>query len=271
MGEVTRIAHLSDLHILELQPSFDLNARFVSFGRALDARSRVEKLKAAFRVAKRAGAGHVVVSGDLTETGTDGQFEVLAAALSETAFAPHQVTLTPGNHDAYSCPHAWGRALDGPLRAYRATAARQPGDVVERCGVTLLPIDVSCHQSITRSSGELRADVAEGLERRLRDPAFSKAPIVVVQHHPPFAHRQQWWQWVDGLRGYARLLELLVRHVNTHLLHGHLHQVVDRIVQIGHARVFGAPAIVEDIASRPRVRLYEITGGVLQSAGVITG
>lgn len=270
MGDVRRIAHLSDVHTLELGSSHGLDVRFVSLGRELDAHARVMRLKNAFRVARRVGTDHVVVSGDLTETGTDAQFEVFAAALSETGFTPERVTLVPGNHDAYACPRAWQRALEGPLRPWRATAAKGTGDVVERGGVTFMPVDVSCHQPVTRSAGELRAEVAEGIERRLRDPAFARAPLVLVQHHPPFAHRARWWQWLDGLRGYARLLESLVRHAHVHLLHGHLHEVVDRVVQAGHARVFGAPAIVEDHPARPRVRVYDVEDGILRSAGVIT-
>jgi 3',5'-cyclic AMP phosphodiesterase CpdA len=263
---MVRIAHLSDVHVLEPKASFDYDVRFVSLARPLDARARIEKLRAAFVAAKRAGADHVVLSGDLTETGTKAQFETFAHALSESGFPTHAVTLVPGNHDAYT-KDGWSWALEGPLRPWAAGAAREPGKVIDLGSAYILPIDVSMHQSITRSAGELTNGVADALEARLLDPALSRKPVIFAQHHPPFPHTRVFWQWVDGLRGYARLLELLVRHAHVHLLHGHLHQVVDRFVR--KARVFGAPAIVEDERTKPRVRIYELRAGELESIGLV--
>lgn len=262
---MVRIAHLSDVHVLQPAPSFDLDVRFVSFGRALDARERIEKLRAALRTARRAGVDHLIFSGDLTETGSKAQFETFASVLHESGFGRDAVTLVPGNHDAYT-RGAWRWALEGPLAPWAAGAAREPGKVVDVGSAFIFPIDVSMHQSITRSAGQLSAEVADALRTRLLDPALGKKPVLFVQHHPPFAHERRIWQWIDGLRGYARMLELLVRHAHVHLLHGHLHKVVDRLVR--KARVFGAPAIVEDDRTRPRVRLYELRGGELESLGL---
>ena len=77
--KTTRIAHLSDLHLLDPHPdgsrSYGFDVRFVSLGRKLDARARMRKVSRALEAAHRAGVDHVVVSGDLTETGTPQQFE----------------------------------------------------------------------------------------------------------------------------------------------------------------------------------------------------
>src|SRR5262245_5956838 len=141
MRNTVRLAHLSDVHVLEPQNSFDFDVRFVSFGRVLDAHARIEKLQAGFNAAKRAGADHVVLSGDLTETGTLGQFETFARALSVSGFDPTQITLVPGNHDAYTSG-GWRSALAGPLAPWAATAAGEPGKVVDLGSMFLLPIDV---------------------------------------------------------------------------------------------------------------------------------
>lgn len=261
-----RIAHLSDVHVLEQGPSFDFDVRFVSLGRVLDAQARIDKLRAAFAAAKRAGADHVILSGDLTETGTRAQFETFASVLHEVPFSRDAITLVPGNHDAYT-KGGWTWALEGPLAPWRRNAALEAGKVIDLGSAYLFPIDVSVHQSVTRSAGELKNDVADALERRLIDPAFVRKPIIFAQHHPPFAHARSLWQWIDGLRGYARMLEMLVRHAHVHLLHGHWHKVVDRIVH--GARVFGAPAIVEDERTKPRVRIYELRQGELESLGLV--
>src|SRR5580704_18481944 len=112
----TRIAHLSDVHMLDARPSrarsgHSMGHRFLSFGRPLDAAGRRRKLVHALSAARRVGADHVVVSGDLTEIGSPGEFETLAETLHESGIAPDHITLVPGNHDLYTSPTARGDAL----------------------------------------------------------------------------------------------------------------------------------------------------------------
>jgi Icc protein len=270
---ITRIAHLSDAHILE-PPSawrrrgYGLGVHFVSLGRPLDAHERSRKLTRALRAADRAGAQHFVISGDLTEIGTEEQFEAFAEAIDTTAIDPERITLVPGNHDAYTSPDGWSRALAGPLARFARTSARETGQVVDLGNIAFLPLDVACHQAVTRSAGELTNPVADALERRLADPGLAKKPVVIVQHHPPYG-RAPAVQWIDGLRGWSRLMAVLERFSDTHVLHGHLHRAVSAVVKFGRDRIFGAPAVVEDVDC-PRVRLYDVRGGVLESAGLVS-
>jgi 3',5'-cyclic-AMP phosphodiesterase len=270
-GKVRRIAHLSDAHILEAHPSsgsHNLSVKFVSLGRTLDGTGRARKLKQALVKAERGGADHFVISGDLTEVGSEAQYEAFAIVLHDSGIHPERVTLVPGNHDAYTSRDAWKRALEGPLRAYATGAADAPGRVVDRGDVVFLPVDVSCHQSIARSAAELTAENADVLERRFMDPGFRDKAVVVVQHHQPFGHARSAWQWWDGLRGHARLMDLLGRYRPVSLLHGHMHKVLDRLVGLTKSRVFCAPAIVEDEDDVPRVRLYDVRDGALEAAGM---
>jgi Icc protein len=268
---IRRIAHLSDAHVLELRPAggrsrYELGVRFVSLGRPLDASVRKRKLASAFATARRSGADHYVVSGDLTETGTKEQFEEFAEVLSATRIEPSAITLVPGNHDAYTAEDGWARALAGPLAPYAATSAVRPGHVVDRGDVCFLPIDVACHQPVTRSAGALPQASAEALRHRLTDPWIAKKAVVIVQHHPPY-RRFGAWQWVDGLRGWATLMNLLERFTHVQLLHGHLHRAVNQVVHFGRDRIFGAPAVVDD-EHAPRVRMYEVRDGALASLGL---
>lgn len=270
---IRRIAHLSDAHILEGRPAsgqsgYELGVRFVSLGRPLDAKERARKLSGAFRAAREAGADHYVVSGDLTETGTREQFEAFAEVLHGTGIEPCRMTLVPGNHDAYTARDAWVRALEGPLAPFAKTSALRMGHVVDFDDVCFLPVDVACHQSVTQSAGELPLETALALERRLEDPGLARKAVVVVQHHPPFK-RPGAWQWVDGLRGWATLMGLLGRFAHVQLLHGHLHRVVNTVAHFGRNRIFGAPAVVDD-EDAPRVRMYEVRNGALESLGVFS-
>ena len=260
-----RIAHLSDLHVLappgagRAGASIALRTRLASLGRALDPESRIAKLHSALAAAKERGADHFVFSGDLTELGTEAQFEALAEALHASKIDPDKITLVPGNHDSYAAPGSWRRALEGPLASFRRASAEDAGKVVEVGGVLLLPLDVACHQPIGRAAGELTMEAAAALERRLRDCGALGRPAVIVQHHSPIPHASRAWQWVDGLRGHERMLDLLRRFEHTCVLHGHFHYEVERAVGGGRARVFGTTATVEDAPGAPRVRIYELS------------
>lgn len=275
---VRRIAHISDVHILDgsAQPRgsrYRFATGFVSIGRPLDAAARLRKLGAALLAARHAGADHVVVSGDLTEVGSDAEFEAFAGALGEAPFAPEQITLVPGNHDAYTSEDGWARALRGPLRAFRASSATAPGHVVDRGNVAILPVDSTRFQSIARSGGVISQDTSEALRARLEDASLAKKPMVLVQHHPPFATgRTPVWEWIDGLREGWRVTDLLRKHPRAQLLHGHLHKVVDKVVDklagLARSTIFGAPATVDDRDGEPRVRLYDVTSDGLESVGL---
>jgi Icc protein len=252
--------------MLESRPAvgsaYDLSVRLVSFARTLDAKGRVAKLSRALAAAVAGGATHFVVSGDLTEIGSDAQFDAFAATLHDSGIAPERITLVPGNHDAYTREDGWRRALDGPLGAFKASSAHAPGNVVDRGEVVFLPIDSSCFQSIARSGGRVTDETASAITAHLADPAMRSRAIVLVQHHPPSAHKMGAWNWIDGIRGSARLVDAMMKHANVHLLHGHLHRAIDRL--LGASRVFGAPAVVDDTASA-RVRYYDVKDGALES------
>jgi Icc protein len=270
-----RIAHLSDVHILDARPSrarsgYSMGHRFLSFGRPLDALGRRNKLVHALSAARRVGADHVVISGDLTEIGSPGEFECLGEALHDSGIAPERITLVPGNHDLYTSADAWARALEGPLAAFEPTSAREPGRILECAGVRILPLDVARLQPLTRSAGWIEDSALEVVERRAADPGLADRPLLVVQHHPPFVRATQAWQWVDGLIGAARLMSILEAFRHLFVLHGHLHSAVNRVLGCGVARVLGATAIVDDWDG-PRVRLYDVRDGQLQAAGIVTG
>jgi 3',5'-cyclic AMP phosphodiesterase CpdA len=256
-----RIAHLSDVHILDRhvqrrRDRYRIATKLVSLGRSIDPVARRGRLTRALARAKASGAEHFVISGDLTELGEDTEFEDFAGALDEAALPEGSVTLVPGNHDAYTNPSGWARALAGPLARF-ASASAPPGDsgvrVVERQDVVFFPIDSSRFQSIALSGGIVTSATAEALERRICDPTFRDKALVLVLHHPPFSHAARLLRWVDGLRGCAEIMGLLTRHPRLQLLHGHLHRVVNRF------RVFGAPATCDGPDDHSRIRLYNVT------------
>jgi 3',5'-cyclic-AMP phosphodiesterase len=250
---VTRIAHLSDLHVLGSSTSSLWNRL---------AERRARKVLRAIAAAKERGADHFVFTGDLTELGTASQFEALAAILHAAELDADRVTLVPGNHDAYTFAEGWRAAMDGPLRPYRRASATEPGKVVELGDAVLLPVDVACHQPLGRAAGELSEETARAIELRVRDLSRWGRPIVLALHHPPLPHAWRAWQWVDGLRGHRRLVDVLERFDDTFVLHGHLHYSVEKAVgRDPRPRIFGVTATVDDAHDAPRVRVYAPSAG----------
>jgi 3',5'-cyclic AMP phosphodiesterase CpdA len=258
---------------------YRLATRCVSMGRPVDPHSRARKLARGLLAAKASGAEHVVISGDLTEMGDPTEFEHFARVLEDAGMREGAVTLVPGNHDAYTSEGSWRRALEGPLRRYASASAGAgaEGTIVDLGAIALLPIDTSFFQSIARSGGAFTRDAARAVEARLADPGLRQKAIVLVMHHPPFErHKTPVARWIDGLRGLTRAVDLLVKHPRLQILHGHLHYVVDRIVDASvgfvgaarRARIFGAPATVDDADETPRVRLYDLRDGALESVGL---
>ena len=269
----TRIAHLSDVHMLDIRPgrswsNCSMRHRFLSFGRPLDGTQRRRKLAQALAAASQVGAARVVVSGDLTEIGAQGEFESLAEVLHESPFSPERITLVPGNHDLYTSRDGWRQALEGPLSAFAPTSACEQGRVIECAGYNILPVDVTFHQAVTRSAGLIQAEALSMLERRASDSALANKPLVVAMHHPPFVRKTRALHWLDGLIGAARLMALLEKFRHLFVLHGHLHAVVNRVVGRGAARVLGATAVVEDL-DHPRVRIFDAFDQRLEAAGFV--
>jgi 3',5'-cyclic-AMP phosphodiesterase len=263
---MTLIAHLSDLHLLEDNPHHRSPAArrrlsFLSFGRPIDADDRRERLHAALKRADRAGADHVVVTGDLTEDGLDPQFEALADVLGWSGIAPERITLVPGNHDAYVDGAAYGRALEGPLRAYRATST--PGTVTRLPGATVLAVSTAIQQHYFRSTGSIDETQLAWMSALALGLSDLEA-LVFAQHHPPSSRLLPVIDWVDGLRDARPVAALLEGQPRLSILHGHTHRALDRAAMSGRrSQVFSAAAVVD--GDEP-LRLYRVRGGYLVPA-----
>jgi 3',5'-cyclic AMP phosphodiesterase CpdA len=256
---MVRLAHVSDLHLTSPKPSW--TSRLLGPLRTSDMAARIKKAWRALHRARSGGADHVVVTGDLTETGAAPEYEVLAQTLAGSGFRPDQITLLPGNHDAYDSQNAWRDALDGPLAPWAEASARAPGHVVERGEMALLPLDTTLHQSVLRSGGQLDATRLDALRARIVDRLFVDRPVVIAMHHPPHALSSWLWQWWDGLRDVGALGARLAGVRPLTFLHGHVHRAGAR--KLGPHQVFAASATIED-EDEPRVALFDVDAAGLR-------
>jgi Icc protein len=234
-----------------------LRLTFLSFFRRLDQQDRRARVQRALEAYRLSGAAHLVVTGDLTEDGTDAQFEVLAEVLADSRLDPSEVTLAAGNHDGYCDADAFERALQGPLKPFAATS--RPGAITVLDDLVIVPVSTVIKQPISRSAGVMPLEHLHWVDRVATNMKGTGRALAVAQHHPPFAHAVAAINWIDGLQNHVSEVDLLQRHAELHVLHGRRHRSSDRAVAADStARVFGTTACVDD--QRP-LRLYEARDG----------
>jgi 3',5'-cyclic AMP phosphodiesterase CpdA len=266
---MTRIAHLSDLHLLEE----DYRSRtglaryrlaFLSTGVPLDAGLRRTRALSALRRAKRLQVDHVLITGDLTEDGTVPQYEALADLLDESGLPPERVTLAPGNHDAYNDPLAWQEALDGPLAAYSETS--KAGAVTVVGDAVIKPVStVMDDQHFTRAAGVVRDSALSDIRRLAADSVTTGRTLIVAQHHAPLGMLNPVWNYFDGTMGVAPMRDLLAEQPLLHVVHGHVHnKTTVSLFGRPHAQVFSVASCRDNDHS---LRIYRAEGGELRAEG----
>ena len=259
-----RIAHITDTHILEpdhhaRSGRHRFRVNFLSFGRAKDAENRRQRLLDAIGHAVAAGAGQIVMTGDMTEDGLPEQFEALAEVLAASGVDPERITLVPGNHDLYTDLHAWDIAMSGPLAPWATTS--RLGSLVVRQGVAILPISTCFKQHYVFAGGRLGSHNARRIASAARQAKELGCALVVGLHHPVFPHPISVGTWWDGLRDHYVMSDLLREHPEAFVFHGHIHKKVTKAVTPGgHAQVFCAKATVD---SDELLRLYDVEDSML--------
>jgi 3',5'-cyclic AMP phosphodiesterase CpdA len=217
---------------------------------------------------------HIAVTGDLVNVSLDVEF-ANAARWLDTLGTPKDVTLVPGNHDAYirrasgwAAQH-WGdfmRGDDGAAFPF----VRRRGPLALIGLTTSLP--TGPFMATGRVGGEQLAGLAEILIALAREPLFR----VVLIHHPPIPNRRHYMKrLIDG----AMFRALLVEHGAELVLHGHNHdqQLMwldgpkgGRIPAVG---VPSASAIISTHDDPAAYNLYRIGGapGAWQCEMIVRG
>ena len=253
------LAQLSDAHLIELDPSEReasdwVRLAFLSSYRPSRATSRAHKLERAFARARDAGADHVVFTGDITEDAAPRQFDLFAQIVGASGFTADQVTVIPGNHDAYRGRDFYASVAAGTLSAVARTS-RDPFDLD---GLRVVPLDSTLDQHYVRAAGCIGAAQREHFRG-------CSEPTLVLQHHPPLAHAPRALAWFQELVDVAQVQSDLAAAEQLFVMHGHVHRDRD-LFPYGatRARVFSPRAVVETDAS---VRFYEVDGQGVRPLG----
>lgn len=229
------LAHLSDIHLGGFgfpQPGAFLSKRilgFLSWHLRRRAVHRLEVLGALVADLHHAKPDHTAVTGDLVNIALPEEFRNAAAWLA-TLGPPGDVSVIPGNHDAY-VPVPW----DGSLAlwdAYMSGDGEEPGagkhGAVEahfpylrrRGPLALIGLSTAVPMPPHMAAGRLGAAQLERLDALLAETAGDGVCRVLMIHHPPFASRAyRHKQLLDG----EAFAAVLARRGAELVLHGHTH------------------------------------------------
>lgn len=264
-GEPMVIAHLSDPHLSALtgvRLRDLLGKRVLGYLSWLQRRRwehRREILDALLADLNAQAPDHVVITGDLTHIGLPSEFAEASAWLGSVG-APEDVTVVPGNHDAY-VGSPWS-ATFAQWADYMASDSAFAGDpwfptLRIRGTIGIIGLSSASPSGPFLATGwvgeEQRHRLAELLQESERAGLFR----VVLLHHPPVAGvvgRRKRLTDASGVRG------VLFRYGAELVLHGHAHRTsfAELPSRVGAIPVIGARS-ASAMSSKPgRMAQYHI-------------
>lgn len=225
-----RLAHISDVH---LGPLPDVTYRdlvskrmvgYVNWQRNRRRSLTEGTLGSIVADIKAAHLDHLAVTGDLVNLALDAELE-LAKLWLETLGKPHDVSVVPGNHDAY-VPGAFDKAC-------RLWAPWMSGDghhgLVEhatfpylrvRGKVALIGVSTARATAPFMASGFFREAQATRLAKVLQETGAKGLFRIVMIHHPPVRNAVPQHK---RLLGIGRFHATVMGHGAELVLHGHSH------------------------------------------------
>lgn len=231
-----RLAHLSDLHVLALEGvgwKRFLNKRISGLANIRGNRSHHHKpalVERLLRGLEEAKADHLVVTGDLTNLALESEFEAVRAMFDRHALRASDVTVIPGNHDAYTR----GAHRSRRFEAYFADYAKSDPAVAEaiahasafpflrrRGPLALFGLTTAVPRPLLVSSGVVGDDQREKLAS-LRTLAAGATPVLLA-HHPVVNVASRVKRTLRGLGDADALVDDFREFDHAIALHGHLH------------------------------------------------
>lgn len=222
-----------------------------------------EIFEALIRDVNELGVDHILVTGDVTNLALDAEFRFARSLFETLNLGPDQVTVIPGNHDAYvqaGATHFEKHFLD----YYKSDA---PGDehwpcIRRRGPVTIFALSTSLQTPWFTAYGVVGDEQLERLRTALLDEAYAKSMRLVAIHHSPAEPRAS--SRVRGLRDRSGLYKVLEETGAELILHGHEHLDLSAMLpgRDGDVPVRGIQSGTYDapgrLGSRARYRIYEI-------------
>ncbi|MDX2479024.1 MAG: metallophosphoesterase [Desulfuromusa sp.] len=249
------LAHISDLHLTSLDNikfSQLFNKRILGYfswlhkRRIVHRRDIIESLLHDLRITQ---PDHIAVTGDLTHLGLPMEYAEVSQWLPSLG-PPQQVTVIPGNHEAYSGKNwfkssaSWSQylksdtCLDSPKTANFFPSLRIRGQVAL---ISLCSARPSLPLLAIGSLGQEQLTVLEDLLQKTGKKGLLR---IILIHHPPVSGTIKWRKRLTDSEPFAAVL---ARQGAELVLHGHAHTPLfsELPTPIGKIPVIGAPSASE--------------------------
>lgn len=269
------LAHLSDPHLGPLPPARlgELAGKrvlgYANWRRRRHVDHRTEVLDALVDDLKARTPDHIAVTGDLVNIALDDEFVPARRWLMRLG-SPHDVSVVPGNHDAYvrgAAQHParhWGDYMRGDGVGTAAPPDRpvQFPYVRRRGPIALVGLSTAVPTAPFMATGTLGAEQLMRLSEILAHLRHERAFRVVLIHHPPNPGPSDRFKWLVDAGPFRRAV---ADHGAELILHGHHH-----VHALGTIAGPAAPVPVVGVPSASQARsgdrdpaaynLYSVTG-----------
>ena len=270
-----RIAHISDLHILDLagvRAARFLNRRLIGGINLMVRRRgqyRADILERLIEDILREGVDHVAITGDLSNLALEPEFDRVFH-LIKLLGGYDLVSVVPGNHDYYTEGTIKARRFEKYFNVFMYQGysdletdlypySKILGDVL------LVGLNSACHTTPPLAYGTISAKQLDAADRILSNPRVRQLRKVVLLHHT--LHRRSWHtEATTRLVNRENLLRVLMRNRVDLALYGHDHHGrIHRREQTGHATTIvccgSSTRLVEDMQLVARYRIVTIDSG----------
>ena len=270
------LAHLSDPHIASIS---DISARQLANKRIYGylkwkLHRRTEHREAILQALqddlKHTHPDHIAVTGDLTHLSLPAEFRKARQWLQSLG-PPTDVTVVPGNHDAY-VKTDWNRTFVRWIDYMLSDEVRFDGNSPSNIDGIFPSLRVRGHTALIGvctaqptapflAVGSVGANQLQKLKIILAHTRKQRLFRVLLIHHPPSLGTVSWRK---RLKDSSALRALLARYGVELILHGHTHHTVQTYLKIpfGKVPVVGAPsasALGRTHQRRARYYLYRIS------------
>lgn len=248
-----RIAHISDLHLLgseEIPPGRLVGKRFTGWVNLRFRRHAVHKHRAAQAVAREIRerkVDHVVITGDMTNLALESEFEAVRSFLEQDlGMPPDQVSVVPGNHDAYTRGAHKSRRFQCYLGEYITSDLPGASGVPDldrfpfvrlRGPAAIIGLSTAVPRGPLVASGFIGKAQRMALRALLGHAGVRSRVPVILQHHPFHQPPTQLKTYMHGLEDADEEHAILRDLTRGLLLHGHLHRRVHRSIPTDAGRL----------------------------------
>ncbi len=233
-----RLAHISDLHVLDIDAKFYefFNKRIIG-GLNLMLKRKKEHdpkyVEALIEDLNNQDIDHLVITGDITNLALDSEFK-RAKKILEGYKKQDSISIIPGNHDNYVKKAYKNKLFEKYFSSYLKSDVSVknifPFIKFLKDDIALIAFSSSIPSCLFCSAGKISKEQINQFEEVMKDDRLKNMKkIALIHHHVSDYSKIE--KYFSGLRNKNEILDLLAKYNIEILLHGHRHTNGEYVVE----------------------------------------